>query len=392
MGIVSLCKMQGRTSTWRTGTSEAAWALRREGKYKEADALLLERARLDDAEALMDLYLLWFHGNSPATCHGQVLAKKQGFNGRVPRPEFRAFFRDATMETGHPVVRAWMTMRWEDERDERDWAQMETLDTKCSPDAISRMFQHPSPTARWRAVGWRRESEFIANPIVQHLARVDRHPLAAFELGMAILRSGKIEDMEVYLRNSADILFYLGIAADQGHVLAACNIARLCFSYDLPCHNVNWGRGARYLVQALAVTPRESSATQLMSERLTLTRSTELGYDQVAGHRAFSPVTNHRLRELYWYGRAAKTDLAFLDMRRENCHPRFVYLVAIKKARSAALAFMHALRMHPVFRRTPKDIVEVLARQVWESRMSYTSEWWNMPTQGLDWTEFRAEN
>ena len=374
--------------SWRTGTCAASWALRRAGKYGEADCLLLEKAKLNDAEALMELYTLHYKGSAAERFHDASMGEVHG--------EFYAvnkllYLRRAATAAGHPVARARMHAQCDPNGDEFDWAQMEQLEFLCPPAVLLRLTRHELPSVRAGALQLLDEVAYADawNSLRQDLIHVDHHPVVAYDMGMEMLRSSP--ELSYYLANSAKLLFYLGIAADQGHVFANRDIAALCFSYDLPLHDLNWSRGARALVRALAVEPHEYSAISLVAQRLTLSQR-KGGRDAQfwrPERSAFSLVTSHRVRELYVYGRSSDTVLSYLDMSRENLTPRFVYRFVTKKARQAAVTIMQCMRATPLLRQPPRDIVLLLAQLIWDSRLSYTDKWWNMPTTSADWKDMR---
>jgi len=382
---------------WQTGTSAKSWALRRQGRYKEADQMLLDAMKGDgDAEAYFTMYMLsGYQGSLCSTHYSHV--------------DSIILLRAA--KYGHPVATSLCCHADDIERHARSvrnhpFALYEILERvpvvmhermgmPSQEDLIERIVWEDEPESLWR-VSKAVHNRDVSDALVERLALHHHHPMAAHQLGREHRNVLEIGKMLGYQDGCAgpslsDVIFRsvaaFEIAASQGHMDAAYCLASILFDPKVPISVQDANRGARLLVDILVRSNGnpEKHYVGLLHTRLDpdLTR--------------WQP---DRAREFYHYGKnwhqLPKADVMFpLDIQKHNertwvsrwgelpaidlgpLHPKRVYLEMHKACQHATIILLGLLlRRRHLFPRVPRDIVHKLAHLVWDEREREAGSWW----------------
>lgn len=325
---------------WKpTGTSKAFWDLRAQRKYKEAVALLEERAAHDDAEACYELVHLADDG---------VLGQTRG----SPRDRD---LRQKCHVLHHPAVVA---------------LNLEVTSPEASPQ-LRYIAESGDLVAQWRIAaksslynetlgnwaGLLRQTLPLRNPYMLFYAAV--YDVVGYEHAACMGHVDACSTYASYWLNhrtgDPDLaLHFLRIGAEQGHRQCMRMLVALLLKSGLPVH---WREAAQNIVRISCLQERR----KLWQDRVfvTLPRTDNA-----------SEVTAERLRELYVYA----THKAEWDLTRERIASlENVGAVLTRAAKRATLTLFGILyrRKH-----CPRDIALLLCKDVWDSVSTRTIAWW----------------
>lgn len=335
---------------WRTGTSAASWALRRAGRYREADELLEKRAKEGDAEALLSIYSLNYEGS---LC-GRL------YSGDCFIPLYKA------KAAGHPVAEA----RRGGEMSHALVAQsLHAQLMVCIggyPHALAKaILEECDPEAMWM-LATRFPTANNSDHLIKELAHVDHHPMAAyccaekgFTLALDRAKSRRAEDVACLCTK----VMLLEIAVAQGHISAAYLLALVCFDEGIPIVLQDATRGANLLVRILLHVNGNYAMEWLATFKKRLNR-----------------VEQQQHCEFYVYGKhwrelpKAETMFPFHHSSAlAERHPRRIY-DSSRAACQAAAATIAGLLRYRCYKQP--DMARLLGRMVWESREREASQWW----------------
>ena len=366
---------------WQTGTSAKSWALRRQGKFKEADSVLIKGYHDGDAEACLSLFMLWYSGG----------AAELELDGDRNQLLHNAAF------AGHPVAMA--LMQTQDNHDfsrdlilasGNDFALMEVGER--SPDLLNRLLSSGDPEILYAML----DHELCpdAQLVRVHLAVYWNHPLAAYLAGSNAFHhlrwaaTAKLdEERHRQCARLAEDVVWLKIAVAQENVDAyslLCSLGfsgqttRLPFSVSSLSENDAIGWLVLYMTAELRRRHFFSEFPDQGQEWCTL-RVLE------AARQILSGLCVHldlRIFELYSYGkiwsRLPTADVRLKDAGQDlkELHPAAVYAQIHAACSGATLVFMGCLRLRRKRRDFPRDIVALLGRLLWDDRERHLVEWW----------------
>jgi hypothetical protein len=354
---------EGRSPhAWKTGTSEASWALRKDGRYEEAWQLVSSRAlpmdESKDAEALMEMVL----------CYPNMVASNRAYRraaAALGHPLAMAYLYLYGHEYGEPVPEAIL-------ESDHELAKLifrdctEPPDRMFGEDSVPRAVkQDPAHTLYYFGEA-SPGNDGIGADLLAQAALVWHHPLAASRF-LDILDNRKrsdpplgVDESEI-LRQTA--IHCLRIGALQRHAYAAAHLAN--------CHfGVDW--------HGFALLPSERNLLQgahLLSYFQPVSVSLDFHVillDRLA-KAPLLPLSVERAQELYVYGKA---NTPYMQDNwvgtKEHGTPRDIYTKVIRLCRAASVITMvHAWRRY----RVPRDVCVMLGRMIWDTRAPRADAW-----------------
>jgi hypothetical protein len=380
---------------WRTGTSAKSWDLRRQGRYKEADVLLVERSRQKDVEACFTLYSLQYPGgivkecmNASVLCsaaRGPALGKghpvAEVIHHELRNSDPQAVIRYAA-STGHAGAMLEAAIR---HRSSVPLDIMTRVWNEDEPEALMRLCEVKS---QWMTNNHGEEDDAERRCALERLAWIHRHPVAAWHIGIdkitpmsELLRKGpRVETCEVgVLVHLVMAVNHFEVAAAQGHRNAAYDLARVFFSTYVTKELRNPMRAARLLVYALRC------AASLDDPEIYL--------DLLCQRLMYTPAS---LEEYYYYGKVwptlPKADTRFPSDPRYceptgvkgfvtkktdlgSRHPVRIYNKTRAAVQSTVVAFLGCVTRRRVPRGMPRDVGLIIAKLVWEHRGLHVLQW-----------------
>ena len=381
---------------WRTGTSAESWALRRQGRYKEADALLLARAANLDVEALITLYSLHYPGSASYRHHGSDSAHISRLAAGCPgqfeghpvakvmwhplRNRDCAAVHQYALETGHrgALFQSWIqcgnivpasflqSLSAKDDPELLAWVWLNGYDLRDAKDFV---FLHRHPVIAWDLA--RRTTKGIEEYWSEDVTARHSEVLPPLEAENALRETVRL----------------LQIAADQGHLRAEWCLAKLRFNPRIPADLRSVRQGALLLRDVLLRSYGHDDQLHCFHPTFALRI------------RPLSPLIMDadRIYELYCYGKAwgqlpkAETFYPTFERCKDqkpfatamgsswlgDSHPRRVVWKVDGNAKSSLITFIGCLRRRIVpVTRPPRDIVELITRLVWSTRHDDCGLWW----------------
>jgi len=354
--------------SWQTGTSERFWRLRAAGKYDEAFALLQKQCACEegDAEAEMEMVSISFY------CHFDMK--------RDPMLHWKHLLR--ACELGHPAA---LLRRWFEE------APADNIPIMDNGDAITNarimILLGGEREAAEEAFRAAMAGGSIA-ACVQYAVEF-HHPKMAADLGdpvscgihgknllgTGVIDSNPLPELRLEeVPTSSDIIAeamrYFEMGAAQGD--------RRCRKF-LACIYFGAGDVADFRKGALLVLQLQSSEMPGMPYCLVIRcHLAKKHCNPWPGD--LTRFNNQRCRELYVYGKQARSDATCLALLLgSKCLDVLRHYTNITtRARAAIMALWTALRYggrSKITPRVPRDIALIICRAVWSSRETQTEVW-----------------